>query len=319
MAEIELKPKDVEMTAEQQKRLAKAIRKSENQYIGYLYILPWLVGLFVFQLYPFIASFFYSFTDFSMIKAPNFVGLKNYIDLFTKDKQFLQSLKVTFIYVLIAVPAKLTFALIIAIILNIKLKFVNFFRTVYYMPSILGGSVAIAVLWRFLFMREGLVNKFTAIFHIPPVDWLGNPNIALYTISLLTVWQFGSSMVLFLAGLKQVPAELYEAAKVDGSGKIRTFFKITLPMLSPIVFFNLVMQMVNAFQDFTGAFVVTGGGPAKSTYLYGLMLYKNGFEFLKMGYASAQSWVLFAIIMVMTASVFKSSSYWTFYEDGGDF
>nr|WP_094550637.1 sugar ABC transporter permease [Petroclostridium xylanilyticum] len=309
---------DVALKSQKAASKTKAVRK-KYQYVAFLYIAPWLIGLFVFQLYPFIASFIYSFTDFTMLKKPSFVGLKNYIDLFTKDQLFLQSLKITFIYVIIAVPLKLAFALFIAMILNIKLRFVNFFRTVYYMPSILGGSVAVAVLWRFLFMREGLVNKVTSIFHIPAVDWLGNPKIALYTISLLTVWQFGSSMVLFLAGLKNIPSELYEAARVDGASKPRMFVTITLPLLTPIVFFNLIMQMVHAFQEFTGAFVVTNGGPAKATYLYGLMLYQNGFQFFKMGYASAQSWILFAIIMLMTMLVFKSSEYWTFYEDGGDF
>ncbi len=291
----------------------------EHQYVGLLYIAPWIIGFLIFQLYPFITSFLYSFTDLSLLKEPNFIGLKNFIDIFTKDRLFYQSLKVTLIYVLIAVPGKLIFALFIAMVLNMKLKYINFYRTIYYMPSILGGSVAVSVLWRFLFARKGLVNIVLSKLSIPAVDWLGSPNVALYTLSLLTVWQFGSSMVLFLAGLKQIPNELYEAAKVDGAGKVRIFFKITLPMLTPIIFFNLVMQMVNAFQQFTSAFVVTQGGPLKSTYLYGMMLYDNGFKYFKMGYASAQSWILFIIIMAMTALVFKSSPYWTYYDDEGDF
>jgi oligogalacturonide transport system permease protein len=292
-------------------------KRSQN--IGLLYIAPWIIGFLVFQLYPFIVSLIYSFADFSIIKTPEFVGLKNYINLFTKDRLFYHSLKTTFIYVLIAVPGKLIFALIIALILNMKLKYINFYRTIYYMPSILGGSVAVSILWRFLFARNGLVNILLSKFSIAPIDWLGSPDVALYTISLLKVWQFGSSMVLFLAGLKQIPGELYEAAKVDGAGKIRTFFSVTLPLLTPIIFFNLIMQMVNAFQEFTSAFVVTQGGPLRSTYLYGLMLYEQGFRFLKMGYASAQSWILFIIIMAMTALVFKSSPYWTYYDDEGDF
>lgn len=285
---------------------------------AYLYISPWIVGFLLFQLYPFVSSFIYSFTDYSIMKAPNFIGLKNYFKLFN-DSIWRNSLKVTLTYVVIAVPAKLTFALFIAVLLNMKLKAMNLFRTVYYMPSILGGSVAVSVLWRFLFMREGVVNTITGALGIPAVDWLGSPNLALYTLSLLSVWQFGSSMVIFLSALKQVPNELYEAARVDGIGKFRMFFKITLPLISPMIFFNLIMQMVNAMQEFTGAFVVTNGGPVKSTYLYGMMLYENAFSYFKMGYASALSWVLFMIIMALTALVFKSSEYWTFYEDGGKF
>jgi len=293
--------------------------KKNYQYIGLLYISPWLLGFALLELYPFLASFYYSFTSFDLINPPKFIGFKNYIDMFTKDDMFYQSLKVTLIYAIIAVPAKLAFALFVAVVLTAKLKSVNIFRTVYYLPSILGGSVAVAVLWRFLFMKEGIVNKLTANLHIPAVDWLGDPSVALYTISALNVWQFGSSMVLFLAGLKQVPAELYEVGRVEGASKVRMFFSVTLPLITPILLFNLVMQIVNAFQEFTGAFVILpDGGPLKSTYLFGMKLYDEGFKFLKMGYASSLSWVLFAIILLFTALVFRSSSYWAHYEDGGD-
>ncbi|MDY4610690.1 MAG: sugar ABC transporter permease [Sphaerochaetaceae bacterium] len=290
-----------------------------HQKVAYLYILPWIIGFVGFQLYPFIASFIYSFTDFSILKPMKFVGLANYERMFTSDRLFWKSLKATMIYVLMAVPGKLIFALFIALILNMKIKFINFFRTIYYLPSILGGSVAISILWKFLFSKDGTVNSALALIHIPAIDWLGNPNLALGTMGLLVIWQFGSSMVLFLAGLKNIPNELYEAAKVDGAGKVRSFFKITLPMLSPVIFFNLIMQMINAFKEFNAPYLITQGGPLNSTYLYGIMLYENAFKFLKMGYASAQSWVLFAIIMIFTALTFKSSPYWTFYEDGGDF
>lgn len=252
-----------------------------------------------------------------MISAPTWVGLDNYTKVFSGDPDFYQSLKVTAIYVLLAVPVKLAFALFIAMLLSAKLKGINFFRTVYYLPSILGGSVAISVLWRFLFMKEGVVNALLARLNIGPVDWLGSPDVALYTLGLLTVWQFGSSMVLFLAGIQQIPSELYEAGSIDGASKFRMFFKITVPLLTPIVLFNLVMQMVNAFQDFTGAFIITGGGPLKSTYLYALKLYEEAFTFFNMGYASALSWVLFIIIMAVTAMIFKSSGNWVHYEDGG--
>lgn len=291
----------------------------KKQYIGLLYLAPWIIGFLVFQLYPFASSLYYSLTDYNLTSSPAFVGLKNYIQAFTNDEEFYNSLKVTFEYVFMSVPLKLAFALFVAMILNMKIKHVKFFRTAYYLPSILGGSVAVAILWRFLFLDDGLINKLLAYINIPPVGWLSNPDVALFTISLLTVWQFGSSMVLFLAGLKQIPQELYEAARVDGSSKIRMFFKITLPLLSPIVFFNLIMQMVNAFQDFTGAFVITNGGPMKATYLFAMKLYDECFLYFKMGYASALSWILFVIIMIFTLLTFKSSASWTHYEDGSNF
>jgi oligogalacturonide transport system permease protein len=206
----------------------------------------------------------------------------------------------------------------VAMILNMRLKGINIFRTFYYLPSILGGSVAIAILWRFLFNRDGVVNQFFALFRIGPVDWLGSEHWALFTLSLLTVWQFGSSMVIFLAGLKQIPPELNEAARVDGAGRILIFFKVTVPLITPMIFFNLILQTIHALQEFTAPYIITGGGPLKATYLYGLMLYENAFSFLKMGYASAQSWVLFAIILIFTALMFKASPYWTYYQDGGE-
>lgn len=290
------------------------IRKRYN-YTGYLYILPWIIGFLLLQLVPLINSFYYSFTNFQLLGDPKFLGLDNYKKIFTADATFLQSLKVTSYYVMIAVPLKISFALVIAIILNQNIKGINLFRTLYYIPSILGGSVAISVLWKYLFMNQGVVNNIIAVFGIKAVDWLGNPRLALGTISLVTVWQFGSSMLLFLAGLKQIPVSLYEAARIDGAGRMRIFWKITIPELSPIILFNLIMQMINAFQDFTSAFVITQGGPLKSTYLYGLMLYDQGFKFFKMGYSSALSWILFAIILFFTSLTFRSSESWVHYGD----
>ncbi|WP_080832357.1 carbohydrate ABC transporter permease [Cohnella massiliensis] len=293
-------------------------KKRKGQAIGLAYISPWLIGFLVLTLFPFVASLVYSFTDYNMVGSFHFVGLANYVEMFTNDPTFAQSLKVTLLYVLMAVPAKLAIALLVAMALNIKMKGIGFYRTIYYLPSILGGSIAVSVLWRFLFMKEGLVNSMLSSLSISPINWLGDPKLALFTISLLPVWEFGSSMVLFLAGLKQVPQELYEAAKVDGAARFRTFFHITLPLLTPIVLFNLIMQTINAFQQFTAAFVITDGGPMKSTYLYGLMLYDNSFQFFKMGYASAQSWILFVIILLFTLVLFKTSNRWAHYEDGGD-
>jgi oligogalacturonide transport system permease protein len=288
-----------------------------NALWGLLFVSPWIIGFLWFQLYPLVLSFYYSFTDSTVVKPGKFIGLDNYVKMMTNDKDFFPSIKVTIIYSLIAVPAKLAFALFIALVLNMKSKAVNFYRTVYYLPSILGGSVAISILWRFLFMKEGVVNQVLSSLHLPPINWLGSPQIALGTISLLVVWQFGSSMVLFLAGLKQIPQELYEAAMVDGAGRLRILWVITIPLLTPIIFFNLVMQTINALQEFTAAFVVTNGGPLKSTYLFGLKIYDEAFQNMKMGYASALSWFLFAMILILTLFIFRSARSWVHYEDGG--
>lgn len=289
-----------------------------GHWTGFFYILPWLIGFAVFQLYPFLASLFYSFTKYSFGKTPEFIGLDNYIRLFTRDKQFLSTLSITARYALIAVPGKLICALLVAMLLNAKVRGIGLYRTVYYMPSILGGSVAVSVLWRTMFMRDGMVNRFLGLLDVPPVDWLTDPSIALYTISLLQIWQFGSAMVIFLAALKQIPQELYEAAEVDGAGKLRQFFSVTLPQISSVLFFNLIMQSIQALQNFTSAFVVTNGGPMKTTYIIGMKLYDDAFVNRKIGYASAESWVLFLIILMLTLLVFRSSDAWVYYADGGE-
>lgn len=292
----------------------------KKDFVGFLYILPWLIGFLIFRLYPFIMSFYYSFSDYTMLKPPRYVGLYNFIYMFTKDELFPKALLNTIKYVMITVPLKISFALFVAIILNVKLKGINLFRTVYYLPSIFGGSVAISILWRFLFMKEGIVNKFLSLFGIEGINWLGYPKIAMFSVSLLAVWQFGSSMVLFLARLKEIPSELYEAALVDGASRLKMFTKITLPMISPIMFFNLVMQTINAFQEFTGPYIITGGGPVNSTYLLSMLIYDNAFKYFRMGYAAALSWIQFVIILIFTALIFRSSTYWTYYEyDEGRF
>lgn len=301
-------------------KLMKVIKSSEDkQWIGLLYVGPFILGLLIFKIYPFISSFYYSFTDFGLLKAAKFIGLNNYKYMFTQDPLFYPSLKSTLLYTLISVPGKLAFALLIAVILNLNVRFISVYRTVYYLPSILGGSVAIAIIWRSMFSREGIVNQFLGNLGISSVNWLGIPSMAIVTISLLSVWQFGSSMVLFLAGLKNVPKDLYEAATIDGASKLGIFFRITFPLLTPIVFFNLIMQTINAFQEFTAAFLITNGGPLNSTYLFGLKLYQDAFLYSKMGYASALSWILFLCIMAFTIIAFKSQKYWTHYEDGGRF
>jgi len=294
-------------------------RYKKKDLVGLIYIAPWIFGFLIFKLYPFVMSFYYSFTRFSVLKTPKFIGLENYVYMFTKDTLYFKSLFNTIKYVIMTVPMKLSFALFVAIILNVKLRGVNLFRTVYYLPSILGGSVAVSVLWRFLFMSDGIVNKFLSYIGIKGPDWLGDYKVALFTVSLLAVWQFGSSMVLFLARLKEIPQELYEAAVVDGASRFRRFISITIPMISPILFFNLVMQMINAFQEFTGPYIITNGGPMNSTYVYSMLIYDNAFRYFKMGYASALSWIQFLLILVLTLLIFKSSASWTYYEydEGG--
>ncbi|TCW31299.1 oligogalacturonide transport system permease protein [Thermohydrogenium kirishiense] len=292
-------------------------RYSKKDLVGLLYLSPWIVGFLIFTLYPFVMTFFYSFTDFSITKSPIFTGLSNYIYMFTKDNLFKVSLINTIEYVLMTVPLKLAFALFVAILVNRKINGVNIFRTVYYLPSIFGGSVTVSIIWRFLFMDNGIVNKFLSYFHIHGPSWLGNPHISLFTISLLSVWEFGSSMVIFLAALKQVPNELYEASMIDGAKKIRRFFSITLPMISPVLLFNLVMQTILAFQEFTGPYVITGGGPMNSTYVYSILIYDNAFKYFRMGYSSALSWILFLLILLITIIIFRSSNTWVYYEDGG--
>lgn len=291
---------------------------SKNWKWGMIFIVPWFLGFCILQAYPLFMSLYYSFTDFSILGSGKFVGFDNYIKLFTNDKYFLKSLRITFKYALISVPMKLCMALIVALVLNMKLKAINFFRTVYYLPSIMGGSVAISILWKFMFMKEGMVNNVLNILGIEGLDWLGNQDMSLITICLLVVWQFGSSMVLFLAGLQNIPTELYEAADIDGAGKLVKFVRITLPMLTPVIFFNLIMQIIHALQEFTSASIITGGGPNHATYLMGVKIYEDAFRSLKMGYASATSWVLFVIILLITLLIFRTSKAWVFYGDGRD-
>ena len=290
--------------------------KLTKKQMGMIYLTPWIIGILVFKLVPFLSTLVLSFTDYDLISAPKFTGIQNYVKIFTQDKKFLTSLIVTFKYVFLTVPIKLAFALFIAYILNFKLKGVNFFRTAYYIPSILGGNVAIAVLWRFLFADTGLMNVLTERAGLGTISWLGNPSTALFTLTLLRVWQFGSAMVIFLAALKNIPETLYEAAQIDGASKMKMFFNITIPLLTPVIFFNFIMQLVQAFQEFNGPYIITNGGPLNSTYLYSLLIYDNSFKYFSMGYGSALSWILFVIILIFTAFTFKSSKHWVYYSDG---
>ena len=287
----------------------------KREYQAYLYILPWILGFAILQLYPFVSSFIYSFTDYTVGAKATFQGLANYKKLFTQDKEFWNSLKVTILFALYTVPGKLIMALAVAMFLNRDLKGINLIRTLYYIPSLFGGSVAVALLWRLMFLDNGVINAILSALHLPVIQWLGDTRYALRTICMLEIWQFGSSMVMFLAALKQVPRSLYEAAEIDGTGKVTRFFHITLPQISPIIFFNLINQTIQALQNFTSAQVITEGGPLKSTYVLGLKLYKEGFSYFKMGYASAISWVVFAAIMIFTLAIFASSKLWVHYAD----
>lgn len=299
--------------------VVKIRRYRKRDYMGLLYIAPWLVGLLVLQLYPFVTSFYYSFTDYQFFNKPEFIGLGNYIKLFTSDPEFFKSLQVTIVYTLFTVPGKIMMALFIALLLNKNMKGIGTIRTIYYIPSLFSGSVAVAILWKLLFMNDGAINNILSMVGLPSVKWLGTEGTAMVTICLLEMWMFGSSMVMFLAALKQVPADLYESASLDGAGKVKSFFYITLPQISPILFFNIIMQTITALQNFTSAFVVTNGGPNNGTYVLGMKLYNEAFKYFKMGYASAISWVIFAMILVVTLLLFRFSSGKVYYEDGGDF
>jgi oligogalacturonide transport system permease protein len=290
------------------------LRKSK---MGLVYILPWLIGMVFLTLYPFINALVISFTDYNLVREPNFIGLANYTKLF-HDEDFLGTLTATLKYTVITVPLQLAFALFIAYILNFKLKGINFFRTAYYIPSLLGGNVAVAVLWRFLFQQDGLINRIIGVVGIQPVAWLSSPGGAMSVIIILKVWQFGSAMLIFLAALKEVPQDLYEAASVDGSTKLHSFIHITMPLITPTIFFNLVMQLVNAFQEFNGPYLVTGKGPLNATYLTSMYIYDNAFKYFNMGYASAASWILFLIIVAVTLILFATQDKWVYYSDGGN-
>ena len=283
---------------------------------GYLFLLPWLVGFFGLTLIPMIASLYFSFTQYDMLTPAIPVGLKKYESLFA-DGRFINSLKVTFKYVIVSVPLQLAFALLVALMLKKNRRGVKVYRAMYYLPSLFGGSVAVSILWRQLFNKEGVFNQILAVFGIEGKNWIATPSSALNTLIVLAVWQFGASMVIFLASLKQIPEDYYEAATLDGAGKIAQFFRITLPLLTPMVFFNIVMQVINAFQSFNSAYIISNGsgGPLDSTLFYSLYLYIKAFNHFQMGYASAMAWILLLIIAVVTGLMFLFAKFWVFYDD----
>lgn len=295
---------------------ASAARRRDNR-AGYAFLSPWLIGFFALTAGPMVASLILSFTDYDLFGDPNPVGFDNYTRLLT-DPNFLQAVKVTGLYVLIGTPIKLCAALAVALLLNAPRRGQGFYRSAFYLPSLIGGSVSIAIVWKAMFIDNGIVAQVSALLGGPPASeggWVGDPARTLPLLILLTVWQFGAPMVIFLAGLKQVPAELYEAASVDGAGPVRKFLTITIPMLSPVLFFNLLLETIHAFQIFNSAYIISNGtgGPAGSTLFYTLYLYLRGFRDFQMGYASAMAWVLVIAVGIVTIILFRTSKAWVHY------
>lgn len=297
---------------EKKKTAGKKFLYSNNT-VGYLFSLPFIIGFMAFTLVPIVVSMYYSVTDYKLGQTAAFVGIKNYMELFG-DERFLNSVKVTLIYVVTSVPTKLLFALFVAYLLTQKRRGVTFYRSLYYVPSLIGGSIAVALVWKTIFSRKGLANAILASIGLPKLSWLGDPGLSMGILVMMSAWQFGSSMIIFAAGLKEIPSSYYEAAEIDGANKWQSFLRITLPSLSPIILYNLVMQTITAFMAFTQAFVITQGGPNDATNFYALYVYNHAFKWSNMGYASAMSWLMLVLISAVTFVLFKSSKFWVFSE-----
>lgn len=266
-----------------------------GKYTGLLLISPFIAGFILFTLYPFVCSFVLGMTDYRSAGEPKFIGLENYKTMLSSEN-FRKALGVTLKYAAILVPLKLIVSLLTALLLNLEIKGIVFFRTAFYIPSILGANLAVVIMWQYLFTADGLVNQFLELFGASPVSWYGDPDASIYIIILLRLWEFGSTMVIFLAALRDIPRELYDAAKVDGCGFIRSFFSITLPQIKKVIFINLILQTISALQEFNAPYMITGGGPLRSTYTVGMLIYDEMFKYSETGYANAVSWVLFAVI-----------------------
>lgn len=309
---------NVKQMAEIKPKKGKKDRSGYQNGTGYMFISPFLIGLFGLTLFPILYSLYLSFTNFDLLGKADWVGLDNYVRMFTSDKTYIKSLKVTFFYAGVAVPIRLVFALLVALALNKVVEMVGLYRTLLYLPSIVGGSIAVSIMWRQLFGNDGAVNALLEKIGLPTYSWLGSPDLAIWTLIILYGWQFGSSMLIFLAGLRNIPKTYYEASSVDGAGPIKQFFIITIPLLTPVILFNTIMQVIQGFMAFTPSFIITEGGPINSTLLYVLYMYRRAFEFFDMGYASAMAWVMLVIIAIFTAVIFKSSSHWVHYESDED-
>ncbi|MFE3857710.1 carbohydrate ABC transporter permease [Streptomyces griseorubiginosus] len=289
--------------------------KREREGAAWVFLSPWVLGAIVLTLLPMAVSLYLSFTDYNLFDPPHWIGLRNYTQMFTEDPRYWRSVVTTLTYVVVAVPLQLALALVVALALKSMKRGKAFYRSAFYAPSLLGASMSIALVWRAVFNDGGTVDNLFGT-----GGWVNRPGWALLAVALLTVWQFGAPMVIFLAGLQQIPAELYEAAAVDGAGRWRQFLSVTVPMLSPVLFFNLVLQTIQAFQVFTPAFALSAGkgGPADSTLVYTMYLYDRGFVASHMGYASAMAWVLLLVIGAVTAVLFRTSRSWVFYASEGD-
>lgn len=282
---------------------------------GVVFTLPFILGFLLFMIVPMGISLYYSFCDYNILSAPKFTGLKNYISMF-KDETFYKAIGVTFYYALVSVPLRLIFALAVAMALLKNSKASGFYRAAYYLPSIIGGSVAVSILWKRMFAIDGVINKLLSVFGLNEgIAWLGNTKTAIWTLIILAVWQFGSSMLIFLSSLKQIPASLYEAARVDGASAVRQFFQVTLPLLTPTIFFNLVMQMINGFLAFTQCYIITQGKPMNSTLFYTVYMYQQSFEYYNTGYGAALAWVMLGIVGMITLVLFATKRFWVY--DGG--
>lgn len=297
---------------------ARKRRKRSESLAGYAFLSPWLLGFVLLTAGPMIASLYLAFTNYNLFAPPEWIGLENFTRLFD-DPNYQQAWKVTLTYVVLGTPIKLLAALAVAMLLNNAFSGKGFYRSSFYAPSLIGASVSIAIVWKAMFIDNGIVDQVQQFFGFPAGGWVGDPERTMPMLILLTVWQFGAPMVIFLAGLKQIPTELYEAASVDGAGASRKFFKITLPMLSPVIFFNLLLEMIHAFQIFASAFIISNGtgGPARSTLFYTLYLYFRGFQDFQMGYASAMAWILVLVVGALAAVFFWSSKHWVHYSGEG--
>ncbi|WP_438348778.1 carbohydrate ABC transporter permease [Paenibacillus sp. FA6] len=290
-------------------------RKFRSEKTGYLFILPWFIGLLIFTIGPMIFSLILSFSKWDIITGIDsiqFVGLENFVNIF-HDELFYQSLKVTFIFALVSVPLYQIIAILVAMLLNMRTRGMKFFRLIFFMPSVI-PAVAVSMMWLMILNPEyGILNRALDLFGIIGPAWLQDPDYALSALMVMGIWGVGNTIIIYLSGLQGVPEELYEAADLDGAGVVKRFLNITVPMISPTIFFNLIMGIIGGFQYFTQAFVMTNGGPLNSTLFYNLFLYNKAFVSYEMGYASALSWILFGIIMVFTLIVIRSSSAWVYY------
>ncbi|MEV7888309.1 carbohydrate ABC transporter permease [Streptomyces sp. NPDC002817] len=290
-------------------------RRREN-IAGYLFMSPWIAGFLVLTAGPMIASLYYAFTRYNLFTPPEWVGFDNFTTMF-QDPRWQKSVEVTLKYVVVATPLKLLLALGVALLLAQKRRGQGLYRAAFYMPSLIGASVSVGFVWRALFSDDAIVDRTQKVFGLDVGGWIGNPDYVIYALVALSIWQFGAPMVIFLAGLKQVPQELYEAAEMDGAGPLRRFWNITLPMISPVLFFNVLLESIHAFQVFGSAYVVsnTQCGPADATLVYTCYLYQKGFKEAQMGFASAMAWTLVVAVALVTAVLFWSQKKWVHYEE----